>query len=138
MTKWIINSYHEIKMPQELLNYLRLSITIYHWSFWFWTSCISDFFFSLRITCLGITSIRKLPPFHTDAEILSNWKTTDNSYDKKMGTVRAVVATVNMPWRTMYINKRFWSPSKPLKRHQILFAFWAFLESSLCNKQLRQ
>ena len=117
----------------ELLNFLPFSITIYDWSFWTWTGCISDFFFSLRITCLGITSNKKFAPFHADAATLSIWNTTDNSYDRNMGTVSAVVATVNMPWRKMYINKRFWSPSKPLKRHHKLFAFLAFLESSLWN-----
>lgn len=53
-------------------------IFIYDWSFSIETVCISDFFFSLRITCLGITSNRKLAPFHTDAETFSIWKTTDN------------------------------------------------------------
>jgi hypothetical protein len=61
------------------------------------TVCISDFFFSFRITCLGITSNRKLAPFHTDAETFSIWKTTDNLYDKNIGTVSAIVATVNIP-----------------------------------------
>lgn len=41
--------------------------------------CISDFFFSLRITCLGITSNRKFPPFHTDAETLNIWYTKCSS-----------------------------------------------------------
>lgn len=102
-------------------------------SSWGWASrgCICVFFFSFRITCLGITSKTKLPPFQTAAETFRIWKITDSSYDKKMGTVSATVATVNRAWKAIYINKRFWSPSKPLKRHHKLFAFWAFFESSL-------
>ena len=103
---------------------------------WASTGCISDFFFSLRIACLGITSNRKLPPFHIEAETFSISKTTCNSYDKNMGTASAMVATVNMPWRKMYISMRFWSPNNPLKRHHMLFAFWAFFESSLWTIQL--
>jgi len=122
---------------QHCFNLLSFSISIVYW--WLdWassTGCISDFFFSLRIACLGITSNRKLPPFHIEAETFSIWKTTCNSYDKNMGTVRAMVATVNMPWRKMYISMRFWSPSNPLRRHHMLFAFWAFFESSLRNNQ---
>ena len=113
------------------------SITLEDWSCWVCIGCISDFFFSLRITCRGITSSRKLPPFHTDAETFSTWKITCNSYDKKMGTVSAMVATVNKAWNKMYMNMRFWSPSKPLKRHQRLFAFSAFFESSLQNQEVR-
>lgn len=108
-----------------------------HQSWWFWTTvCVSDFFFSLRTTCLGITSNRKLPPFHIVAETLSIWKTACNSYERNMGTVSAMVATVNMACKRAYISMRFGSPSTPLRRHHILFAFWAFLESSLWNNEV--
>ena len=123
---------------QHCFNFLvPVIFHLYWWSWLGWasTGCISDFFFSLRIACLGITSNRKLPPFHIEAETFSIWKTTCNSYDKNMGTVSAMVATVNMPWRKMYISMRFWSPSNPLKRHHMLFAFWAFFESSLWNNE---
>ena len=119
----------------ELLVFMVFSITFEDWSCCC-VGCISDFFCSLRITCLGITSSRKLPPYHTDAETLRIWKIICNLYDKKMGTASAMVATVNMAWSTMYMNKRFWSPSKPLKRHHRLFAFCAFFESSLQTQEL--
>lgn len=94
---------------------------------------ISVFFFCFRITCLGITSRRKFPPFHTVADTLSSWNVTCSSYDRNIGTVSAVVATVNIAWSRMNINIRFWSPSNPLNRHHMLFAFCAFFDSSLSH-----
>ncbi|MFS7982750.1 hypothetical protein Hanom_Chr10g00966461 [Helianthus anomalus] len=65
------------------------------------------FFFSLRTTCLGMTSSKNEPPFHTVAETLRIWKARCNSYDRNIGTVSAVVATVKSPCRRIYIKGRF-------------------------------
>uniref|UniRef100_A0A0A9F8V8 Uncharacterized protein n=1 Tax=Arundo donax TaxID=35708 RepID=A0A0A9F8V8_ARUDO len=48
-----------------------------------------------------------------------------------MGTVKAIVATMNSAWSSMYMTCRLRSPSSPLSLHQMLFAFCAFFESSL-------
>lgn len=113
-----------------------------------WTSCtteewscrvcpgwVSVFLFSLRITCFGITSSKKLPPYHIVAETLSTWKITCNRYERNMGTVSAMVATVNNAWSRIYMKRRFCSPSKPLNLHHMLLAFCAFFDSSLVHKQ---
>lgn len=94
---------------------------------------ISNFFFSLRTACLGMTSRRKLPPFQTVADTLKIWKITCILYERNIGTARAMVATVNAAWSSMYMVGRFWSPNIPLSLHHMLFAFCAFFESSLMN-----
>lgn len=92
---------------------------------------ISSFFLSIRTTFLGKTSKVKVPPFHIVAETFKIWKTMCNQYERKIGTVSAMVATVKRPWSKMYTKGRFWSPNNPLSLHHMLFAFRAFLDSSL-------
>ncbi|KAF5788607.1 hypothetical protein HanXRQr2_Chr10g0465851 [Helianthus annuus] len=54
-----------------------------------------------------MTSSKNEPPFHTVAETLRIWKARCNSYDRNIGTVSAVVATVKSPCRRIYIKGRF-------------------------------
>lgn len=58
---------------------------------------ISSFFFSIRTTFLGKTSRVKVPPYHIVAETFKIWKTMCNQYERKIGTVSAMVATVKRP-----------------------------------------